>query len=405
MYDVIIVGARCAGAATAMLLARAGRRVLLVERTAFPSDILSTLYIHQRGAAYLSRWGLLDRVAAVCPALDRVSYRIAGVRLEGCSRPVDGVAAAYAPRRYSLDALLVEAAVAAGAEFRDRCRVENLLHDGDRVVGVRMRSRSGGTADEHARLVVGADGMRSTVADRAGAALLVHDPPKTCVYYTFWKDATDHFELYEAPGRWVGAVPTNDGLTLVQAYFPQEEFPAVRADPAAAYEESVRTVAPDLHERMLAGGPAGRLYGTGDQRNFFRTAAGPGWALVGDAGHHRDSITARGITHAFIQAQLLADLTADALDDEPGLAAALERFARDRFEALIGDYRRTLATARLTVPQHRIRMLEEIAADPARVEEFFSAMGGALQQRPADGGAQSMRHAIAWMRDPRRAVQ
>ena len=402
MYDAIVVGARCAGAATALLLARAGRRVLMVDRAAFPRDTLSTLYIQQRGVAYLHRWGLLDQVAALCPALDRVSYQIGDVRLEGSSRPVDGMAAAYAPRRHSLDAVLAEAAVAAGAEFRDGCTVEDLLREGDRVTGVRLRTPRG-RAEEHARLVIGADGMRSTVAERAGAAMLVQDQPKTCVYYAFWPGAADHFELYETTGQWVGAVPTNDGETLVQAYFPQTEFPRVRADAMGAYLENVRSVAPDLYERMLAGGVAGRIYGTGDQRNFFRAAAGPGWALVGDAGHHRDSITARGITHAFLQAQLLADGIAGVLDEEPRLAAALDAYAGARYDALIDDYHHTLSTARLSVPEHRVRLMREVAADPARTEDFFSAMGGAPKAQSPQSEVQSLSQAISWMRQARRA--
>ncbi|MEZ0109820.1 2-polyprenyl-6-methoxyphenol hydroxylase-like FAD-dependent oxidoreductase [Catenulispora sp. EB89] len=413
MYDAVVVGARCAGAATALLLARAGRRVLVVDRAAFPRDTMSTLYIQRRGVGYLDRWGLLDQVAAVCPALDRISYQIGDVRLEGFPRPVDGMRAAYAPRRYSLDAILVEAAVAAGAEFRESCCVEDLLYAGDRITGVRLRS-GGALLDEPARLVVGADGMRSTVAARVGATDLVRDPPQTCVYYSFWAGAADHFELYEAPGRWVGAVPTNDGLTLVQAYFRQDEFSRVRADAPAAYLENVRTTAPELYERMLAGGQAGRLYGTGDQRNFFRTAAGPGWALAGDASHHRDSITARGITHAFLQADLLAGLVAPVLDDPARLDAALARYARERYDALLGDYHRTLSTARLAVPWHRVGMLREVAADPVRVEEFFSAMAGAPRSGAGSltgagtgtgtdaDAAQSVRQAIAWMRDARR---
>ncbi|WNI18968.1 NAD(P)/FAD-dependent oxidoreductase [Actinacidiphila sp. ITFR-21] len=403
MYDAIVVGARCAGSATALLLARAGHRVLLVDRAAFPRDTLSTLYIQQRGGAHLRRWGLLDRVAALCPALDHVSYTVGDVRLEGRSRPVDSVAAAYAPRRHTLDTLLAQAAVEAGAEFRQSCTVEDLLRDADgRVTGVRLRTR-GGRTEERAHLVIGADGMRSTVAELAGAATLVEDAPKTCVYYTFWAGAADHFELYEAEGRWIGAVPTNDGQTLVQAYFPQREFDRVRADAMTAYLDNVRAAAPGLHERMLAGGRTERLMGTGDQRNFFREAAGPGWALVGDAGHQRDSITARGITHAFIQAQLLADRTAGVLDDRPRLTAALQAYARERYDALIDDYHDTLAMARLSVPEHRMLMLREVADDPARTEDFFSAMGGAPQSATADRGAQSAAQAIRWMKAQREA--
>ncbi|BBA96677.1 putative hydroxylase [Actinacidiphila reveromycinica] len=400
-YDAIVVGARCAGSATALLLARAGHRVLMVDRASFPSDTMSTLYIQQRGVAHLRRWGLLDRVAARCPALDRVSYTIGAVRLEGCSRPVDGVGAAYAPRRSTLDALLVEAAVAAGVEFRPSCTLDGLLRDeDDRVTGVRLRSR-GVRCEERARLVVGADGMRSTLAELAGARTLIEDEPKTCVYYAFWDGAADHFELYEAQDRWIGAVPTDDGQTLVQAYFPQHEYARVRTDAQAAYLEAVRATAPDLHARMLDGGCTERLRGTGHQRNFFREAAGPGWALVGDAGHHRDSITARGITHAFLQAQMLADRVAGTTEDAPRLDLALRSYARERYDALIDDYHDTLSTARLSVPEHRVRMIAEVARDAARTEDFFSAMGGAPRPATADSGARSAAEAVRWMRAQR----
>lgn len=407
LYDVIVVGARCAGSATAALLARAGHRVLLVDRATFPRDTLSTLYIQQRGVAYLARWGLLAQVAAVCPAVDRISYRIGDVRLEGRPRPVDGVASAYAPRRYRLDSILAEAAVAAGAEFRDGCVVDDLVRAGDRVAGVRLRgARGAGPAvTERARLVVGADGMRSTVAARAGAATLIEHPSKTCVYYTFWAGAADHFEFYEAAGQCVGAVPTGDGATLVQAYFPQADFARVRAAAMSAYLENVRGVAPGLHARMLAGGRLDRLYGTGDQRNFFRSGAGRGWALVGDAGHHRDSITARGISHAFIQAQSLADHVSGVLDDTPALDEALSQYARDRYELLIGDYHHTLSVAQLAVPPHRIAMLRQVAADPGRTADFFSAMAmaGAPVRGTGTGRQESFPRAIAWFRQNRSA--
>jgi flavin-dependent dehydrogenase len=406
-YDVIVVGAGCAGSATALLLARAGHRVLIADRARFPRDTLSTLYIQQRGVAYLARWGLLDRVAAVCPALGRTSYRIADVLLAGRSRPVDGAADAYAPRRYWLDAALAEAAVAAGAEFRDGCAVADLVRSGDRVAGVRFGQR-GGTGPAivaRARLVVGADGMRSVVAAKAGATTLIEHPAQTCAYYTYWAAGCDHMELYEATGQWVGAVPTNDGATLVQAYFPQAEFGRVRADAMTAYLDNVRTVAPGLYDRMLAGGRLDRLYGTGDQRNFFRSAAGPGWALVGDAGHHHDSITARGISDAFTQAQLLADRVGGLLDDEKVLDKALAAFARERYDVLIDGYHGTLSTARLAVPPHRVAMLREIAADPVRTEDFFTAMAGAPPRGARHDTAESISRAIAFARQRRQGAE
>ncbi len=335
MHDVIVVGARCAGATTALLLARAGHRVLLLDRAQFPRDTLCTLYIEPRGVALLRDWGLLaDVIASGAPVLDHIG-------------DVPMPSPAYAPRRFLLDQILVRAAVAAGVEFRDGCSVTGLEFQGNRVVGVRHR-RCGTEVVERARLVVGADGMRSGVAAAVRSPLLVNDRPKTCVYYGFFAGAADRVELYAKPGRWVTAVPTNDGITLVQAYFPQSAYARVRTNAPAAFEANVRAAAPDLWDRMRAGGQVDRLCGTGDQRNFFRTATGPGWVLVGDAGHHLDAITARGITHAFQQSRLLADVLPADLADENRVRTALDVFATRRDEELTADYQNTLAVAGLS---------------------------------------------------------
>lgn len=232
-------------------------------------------------------------IATGCPPLDRAVYRIADIRIEGCSIPVDGHRAAYAPRRYLLDGILADAAVAAGVEFRQGCTVTEVLSDDEgQAIGVRCHTSDGGTTEEHARLVVGADGMRSRFATMVDSRITTEDPPATCAYYTYWEGVTDRFELYEAPGRWVGTVPTNDNTTLIAAYFPQSEFERVRKDAMGAYLEAVRSTAPELYAKIASQTPLERLHGTGDQRNYFREAAGLGWALVGDMRppqglHHR----------------------------------------------------------------------------------------------------------------------
>ncbi|MFT7835819.1 NAD(P)/FAD-dependent oxidoreductase [Saccharothrix sp. BKS2] len=378
MYDIIVVGARCGGAPTAMLFARAGYRVLLLDRAKLPRDTLSTLYIHQPGIALLHRWGLLDAlVGSGCPPITSALHQVEDVRLVGCSMPVNGIRAAYAPRRYVLDRILLDAAVAAGVEFRPECGVEDVLFDeGGRAVGVRGRG-----FEERARLVVGADGMRSRVAAAVGAEYEVEDPEMTCVYYSFWEDVQAGFEAYGARGRWAGCVPTHDGLTLVAAYFPQAEYPSVRMDAMAAYLENLRAVAPGLHAQVVDGAQAERLYGTGAQRNFFRRAFGAGWVLVGDAGHHKDSIMANGITDAFRQAQLLVDCVGTGLHDEPALGVALRRFADERARLFTGVYQDTLTVARLT-PDRRLGVLRAIADDPVKVEKFFTKMAGATRDDP-----------------------
>jgi flavin-dependent dehydrogenase len=378
LLDVIVVGARCAGAPTAMLLARAGYRVLLLDKAPSGTDTLSTHLIHQPGVAALARWGVLDRVrASGCPPLDRVRYELADIRLEGCARGVDGQRAGFAPRRHVLDAILAEAAVEAGVEFRDRCQVTGLLRDDTgRVVGVEGRHR-GGTFSERAHLVIGADGMRSVVATLAEARYTVEDPRLTCAYYTYWQDVPATLELYEGPSTWTAAVATNDGLTLVLAYFPQDRFTQVRTDAHTAYLEHVRTTAPALYERLAGREPAERLRGTGDQQNYFRQATGPGWALVGDAGHHKDSITARGISDAFFQAESLVRHAGDLLGGDPALLdAALRDFADERDSALTAGYESTLAVARLEVNEHRLSLLRAVQTDAELTSIYFDMVAG-----------------------------
>ncbi|QCX81940.1 hypothetical protein C9F11_41800 [Streptomyces sp. YIM 121038] len=378
MYDVIVVGARCAGSPTAMLLARAGHRVLLLDRVRFPRDTLSSHYIHQPGTALLDRWGLLAAVRdSGCPPLERVRYEAADVSVSGCSPPVGGRRAGWAPRRHVLDPLLADAAVAAGAELRQGCRVDDLLFDGDRVTGVAYTTPRGQRSVERARLVVGADGMRSLVARRAQAPTVTEDRRMTCTYYSYWEGLPADFELYERPGRWIGVIPTNDALTLVMTYFPQADFETVRAAAEPAYLEAVRTTAPRLAERMTDARRVERLYGTGDQQNYLRRAAGPGWALVGDAAHHKDSIAARGITDAFLQAELLVESIGTGLDEEPRLDAALARYAAELEQRFLGFYRSTLTTAELRVPESRLSLLRAIAGRQDLVDRYFGTLSGA----------------------------
>lgn len=379
MFDAIVVGARCAGSPTAMLLARAGYRVLLLDRTEFPSDTLSTHLIHQPGVAALARWGLLETLrASGCPPLNRALYEVADVRIDGCARGVEGQRAGYAPRRHILDTILVEAATAAGAELRERCRVAGLLRDDTgRVVGVEG-VRDGIRFAERAHLVIGADGMRSTVAQLAGAAYTVRDPKLTCAYYSYWADVPAAFELYEKADGWVAAVPTNDSATLVLTYFPQSRFEEVRADADRLHLEQVRTTAPALHGRLHGKHQLERLRGTGDQQNFFREATGPGWVLIGDAGHHKDSITARGISDAFFQAETLTERIADRLGGDPALLdQALQQYTKDRDTALVPGYESTLTVARLAPPhRQRLALLRAVQTDPELTSIYFDMVAG-----------------------------
>lgn len=377
MYDVIVIGARCAGSPAAMLFARQGYRVLLLEKARFPQDTLSSHYIHQEGVALLNRWGLLDTLRdAGCQPIDHQSYECPGVRIDGFSLPIDGQRTTYAPRRYVLDPILADAAVAAGVEFRQSCAVKDLLFEDDRVVGVRYTTPGGGEATERARLVVGADGMRSLVARKAGAQNVIEHPRLTCTYYSYWAGVPAHFELYERPGRWIGVLPTNDDLTLLMAYFPQDEFSEIRKAVEPAYLEAFRTTAPELYERMSAGERVEQLYGTGHQENYFRKAYGPGWVLVGDAVNHKDSITARGITEAFVQAQTLTDHIGERLHDDAALREALRRYENALGHEALNHYQGALNVAELK-PEGRAELLSKLVGHQGLIDRYFSTLSGA----------------------------
>jgi flavin-dependent dehydrogenase len=377
MYDLIVIGARCAGSPAAMLFAQLGYRVLLLEKSRFPQDKLSSHYIHQPGVALLDQWGLLDKLRdAGCQPINHQSFEVPGVRLDGFSLPVDGHRTTYAPRRFVLDPILAGGAVAAGVEFRESCVVNDLVFEDDRVVGVRYTTPGGAEATDRARLVVGADGMRSLVARRVGAPNVVEHPRMTCTYYSYWDGVPAHFELYERPGRWIGVIPTNDDLTLIMTYFPQSEFSQVRTAVESAFLEAVRTTVPALYERMSAGRRMEQFYGTGHQENYFRKAYGSGWVLLGDAVHHKDSITARGITDAFIQAQSLADCIGERLHDDAALTAALRRYERDLDNTFYSLYQGALNVAELK-PEGPTEMLRKLTGHQELIDRYFSTVSGA----------------------------
>jgi 2-polyprenyl-6-methoxyphenol hydroxylase-like FAD-dependent oxidoreductase len=368
-YDVIVVGCRVAGAATAMLLARHGARVLTVDRARFPSDTLSTHQLQLPGVALLRRWGLLDRlVASGAPGVRRIRADIDGVVLDGALPTHDGVDALYSPRRTVLDALLVTAARDAGAEVRDNVIVDRLLWRGDRVAGIRAFTRGERATALHADLVVGADGKRSFVADAVGAARYRVRPPATVASYTYWDGVPlAHGELYHRGGRAVAAFPTNDGLTIVYVAAPARELPVIRRDIAAHHLRTLDACG-DLGARVRAGQRAERFRTTPDLPNHFREPVGEGWALVGDAGVVMDPVTAQGMSNAFRDAQRLTDALA---------AGDTTQLRRRRDAALTPMYDLTQRVAALRpVPLGARLALRALRGHSGAVELLLSVFSG-----------------------------
>jgi len=330
-YDVIVVGARAAGAPTAMLLARAGLRVLVLERAAAGTDTLSTHALMRGAVVQLARWGLLpDIVAAGTPAVRTTVYTYAGARRVIAIKPAHGVDALYAPRRTVLDPILVAAAREAGAEVRHGSTVAGLLRDGERVTGVVARDERG-SRELRARLVVGADGIRSLVAREAGAQVRRLARFHTAVSYGYWREVpTEGYEWTFQPDACTGAIPTNDGVCVFAAGRPEQ----IGRGGLATIRRVVAFADPELAERLERGeAPSGTRGWTGTP-GFLRQAHGPGWALVGDAGYFRDPIVAHGLTDALRDAELLARGVIDGLgsSSSDALADALTDYeaTRDR---------------------------------------------------------------------------
>lgn len=379
MYDVIVIGARCAGASTAMLLARRGLKVLLVDRAKFPSDIPHGHFIHRHGPPRLARWGLLDRITATgCPAVTSCVMDLGDFPLAGHDLAVDGVAFGYGPRRSAVDQVLVEAAVEAGADFRDGFAFDDVLVDGEDVVGI--RGRSGGAAcTERGRVIVGADGRRSRVAAAVKAAAYDAYPVLACWYFSYWSGvAVTGLEMYNRDQRVVFAFPTNGGLTGIFVGWPIERLPAVRADVDAHLLAAVDAV-PGFGERVRNGRREERYYGAADLPNFFRTPFGRGWALVGDAGLHKDPYLALGMCDALRDAESLAEAVHDGMSGRAGLQEALAAYERVRNQVSRQDYLQNLHAAGFNPPpEPLLRMREAVRGDQQATNQFFLAREGLI---------------------------
>jgi flavin-dependent dehydrogenase len=381
VYDVIVIGARCAGAPTAMLLAREGYRVLLVDRATFPREIPHGHFIHRHGPPILHRWGLLDRIVATgSPPVCSFTLDLGDFPLTGQDLIVDGMALGYGPRRRALDTLLVDAAASAGAEVREGFLVEEFTTDGDRITGIRGRdARSGARATEAATVTVGADGRNSSLARTVQAPVYEAVQAVTCWYFSYWSGVPRRgLEIYVRRNRVIFAWPTNDGLFAIFIAWPAAELAAVRADIEGQFW-AVLDQAPELAERVRGGRREERFYGATDVPNFFRKPYGPGWALVGDAGCHKDPYLALGICDALRDAELLADALDAGLSGRASLDAALAEYERRRNEASRPDYTENLRLARFEPPPPEVyRLRAALRGDPEATRQFFMARQGMI---------------------------
>lgn len=309
-YDVVVAGARCAGASTALLLARQGARVLVVDPLPRGRDTLSTHALMRGGALQLHRWGLLDQVrASGAPRITATTFDYGDEVITVPIKEKDGVDALLAPRRTHLDALLAAAADDAGAEVIHGLSLVSLSRErGGRVDGAWIRSRGGEAFRVSANLVVGADGIRSRTARLAGAEIQLQGSHATASIYGYWPGLPDHeYRWSFRPGMGAGIIPTHHGEACVFLSVPPDSLAEVgRRGLLEFFTSQLRAVDPGLADRLSHARRSGPLRAFPGRPGFLRRASGPGWALVGDAGYFRDPLTAHGITDALRDSEVLA---------------------------------------------------------------------------------------------------
>jgi flavin-dependent dehydrogenase len=339
-HDVVVVGGRVAGSATAMLLARLGHDVVVLDQASFPSDTVSTHSIARSGVVQLRRWGLLDAVLdSGAPAIRQVTFNAGGESTSRTIKDKAGVDFLVAPRRYVLDTILATAAERAGAEVRPGVTVPGVQRDGrGRVVGVSGQDRAGARIQIGARYVIGADGLGSRVAGLVSAAINEVRQAGGAAQYAYYSGIPwSGIEFFVANRSFAGVFPTHDGEACIWVCNPSADARAVRrrnGSRVEAFGALLERSAPQLAERLRQARRTSPVQGTLRQPNQLRQAFGPGWALVGDAGYYRDAVTAYGISDAFRDAELLAAALDQALGAGAQETTALAAYRQQRDQAL-----------------------------------------------------------------------
>ncbi|HEX3827669.1 MAG TPA: NAD(P)/FAD-dependent oxidoreductase [Sporichthyaceae bacterium] len=344
--DVVVVGGRIGGSAVAIALARAGRRVLVLDNAAFPSDTVSTHVMFAGGLAELKRLGALDRVlAAGAPPCPNLMLSAEGLEVHGTYTPVDGIDYGLNTRRPALDMALVTTAREAGAELRERSKVTGVVWQGNRVAGVRYTDPDGAEHTVLAKLTIGADGRDSRFAEWVGSARYKALPNGRGLAFHYMTDSEEgakHYPHRDAICQWRhgeinGFVFPNNDDSLTALLMPSVEIvERCFRDP----EEWDRVVAaqPEMSARLTGTVKEVKLRGAVDTEGYFRTSSGPGWALCGDAGSFKDPVIAQGIRDGLWSGRTLGETVAPHLDDPARLAEATRHYEWLRDKEVLATY-------------------------------------------------------------------
>jgi menaquinone-9 beta-reductase len=376
-YDAVIIGARCAGAATALLLARSGAKVLVLDRQAYGSDTMSTHALMRGAVVQLDRWGLIPSVvAAGTPAIRSTTFHYADEAIRVDIKPDHGVDCLFAPRRTVLDPLLVDAAREAGAEVRHGVALSELqFASSGRVIGAALRDAGGACMTVRSDIVVGADGRQSTVAQLVNAKTYVERFNASGIVFGYYEDLNRNgLHWHFAKDAAAGVIPTNSGHCVFAAV-PTAQFHATfRGDVMRGFLQVLGSTCPELRADIDRATLVGRLRGFGGATSYLRQCHGAGWALVGDAGYFKDPLTAHGITDALRDAQLLSQGIVD------GGTRALEAYQRERDALSLPFMRITDAIASFSWELDEVKQLHAELSAVMKAETNHTA---SLSQLPS----------------------
>ncbi len=384
-YDVIVVGGRVAGSALAIMLGRAGARVLLLERSTFPSSPVSVPLVFANALTFLERLGVRQALeASGATRIYQGGAQIGPFELQTHVPPLDGITYHLGVRREILDTLLIEqAAREPMVDVRTGFSVTALVRDGERVVGVRGRQNGGAEEAMYADVVAGADGRQSIVARAVDAPMYNRKPGKNCVYYAYYRcfdnRGTPTSVTYRGEGYTVLRFDADNGLTAISLGSQPEDWPAFKQDVTGEFEQRWRTIG-ELAELGRNAERVGQVKGHGPRDMFYRKPFGPGWVLVGDAGYYKDPCTGQGIYDALRSAELATDAWSAWRAGTPW-TEAMQRYQRTRDRETKLMYQLTWETSKIPKTSklnlHERWLWQVLAADPDYLSQLTGIYNGA----------------------------
>ena len=345
-FDVIIVGARVAGSVLATLLGQQGHRVLLLDKSHFPSDTLSTHFFRAHALRVFERLGVLDEIQDAAPHLTTLWNYIDGhVISDSVEAPEEHLSYFLCERRITLDWILFQRVEREpNVEIHQGATVRELIWQEGRVAGVRWREANG-MNEARARVVIGADGFYSTLARSLEPAYETQFPVQRCMYYTYFQGIEPLAENTFAEHHFVGdtltyVFPTDANLTLVALSMPIDEFSSFKKEPLKRLSTHLDSL-PLLAPRLRVAEVAAKVKGAGNIPCYQRVPYGPGWALVGDAHQVMDPWSGMGIDHATTHASMLADSLHHYLRDESPWEVSMGEYHTQARKWSEKTYRRT----------------------------------------------------------------